>query len=143
MLLALGFAYALADSYDTQPSGYGDNNAGAVQYVAKSSPKNRLVDYTRTSGAEFRKTKYKLQPWGYKQPQSNGRDRYTKPQESSAYRSGYGAEKATTDYGVGQVGDFKVVEEVVADSKSKFRLAAREDITAEVLKPVAMLPTLM
>ncbi|WKY08307.1 hypothetical protein Q1695_007655 [Nippostrongylus brasiliensis] len=49
LLIALGVAYVYANGYDTQPSGYGNNNPGAVQYVAGKSPKNKPVDYTKGS----------------------------------------------------------------------------------------------
>ncbi|WKY08319.1 hypothetical protein Q1695_007663 [Nippostrongylus brasiliensis] len=46
LLLVAGVALA---QYDTQPSGYGNNNPGQVQYVAGKSPRNKPVDYTKGS----------------------------------------------------------------------------------------------
>ncbi|ETN80698.1 hypothetical protein NECAME_09020 [Necator americanus] len=46
LLLGVGCAFA---NYDTQPSGYGNNNAYDVQHVAKKSPYNKPVDYTRSN----------------------------------------------------------------------------------------------
>ncbi|EPB75250.1 hypothetical protein ANCCEY_05649 [Ancylostoma ceylanicum] len=46
LLLAVGCAFA---DYDTQPSGYGNNNPYEVQKMAKKSPHNKPVDYTRSS----------------------------------------------------------------------------------------------
>ncbi|EYC34987.1 hypothetical protein Y032_1205g3752, partial [Ancylostoma ceylanicum] len=43
LLLAVGCAFA---DYDTQPSGYGNNNPYEVQKMAKKSPHNKPVDYT-------------------------------------------------------------------------------------------------
>ncbi|WKY08337.1 hypothetical protein Q1695_007676 [Nippostrongylus brasiliensis] len=48
LLLVAGVAFA---QYDTQPSGYGDNNPKHVQYVAGKSPKNKPVDYTKSNDA--------------------------------------------------------------------------------------------
>ncbi|EYB98318.1 hypothetical protein Y032_0132g1713 [Ancylostoma ceylanicum] len=46
LLLGVGCAFA---NYDTQPSGYGNNNPYDVQKMAKKSPHNKPVDYTRSS----------------------------------------------------------------------------------------------
>ncbi|VDL79922.1 unnamed protein product [Nippostrongylus brasiliensis] len=46
LLLVAGVAFA---QYDTQPSGYGDNDAKHVQYVAGKSPRNKPVDYTKSN----------------------------------------------------------------------------------------------
>ncbi|ETN80697.1 hypothetical protein NECAME_09019 [Necator americanus] len=46
LLLGVGCAFA---NYDTQPSGYGDNNAYDVQHMAKKSPHNKPVDYTKSN----------------------------------------------------------------------------------------------
>ncbi|VDL81515.1 unnamed protein product [Nippostrongylus brasiliensis] len=46
LLLVAGVAFA---QYDTQPSGYGDNDAKRVQYVAGKSPRNKPVDYTKSN----------------------------------------------------------------------------------------------
>ncbi|VDL79504.1 unnamed protein product [Nippostrongylus brasiliensis] len=51
LLLALGAACVYANGYDSQPSGYGDNNPKHVQYVAGKSPKNKPVDYTKSNDA--------------------------------------------------------------------------------------------
>ncbi|KAK6751248.1 hypothetical protein RB195_002928 [Necator americanus] len=48
-LVLLGFTACAFAQYDTQPSGYGNNNPAAVQYVAKKSPRSKPVDYTKTS----------------------------------------------------------------------------------------------
>ncbi|VDL79501.1 unnamed protein product [Nippostrongylus brasiliensis] len=48
LLLVAGVAFA---QYDTQPSGYGNNNPKHVQYVAGKSPKNKPVDYTKSNDA--------------------------------------------------------------------------------------------
>ncbi|VDL79919.1 unnamed protein product [Nippostrongylus brasiliensis] len=50
LLLVAGAAFA---QYDTQPSGYGNNNPGQVQYVAGKSPKNKPVDYTKGGASDF------------------------------------------------------------------------------------------
>ncbi|EYB98327.1 hypothetical protein Y032_0132g1719 [Ancylostoma ceylanicum] len=46
LLLGVGCAFA---NYDTQPSGYGNNNPYDVQKMAKKSPHNKPVDYTRSN----------------------------------------------------------------------------------------------
>ncbi|WKY08324.1 hypothetical protein Q1695_007668 [Nippostrongylus brasiliensis] len=50
LLLVAGVAFA---QYDTQPSGYGDNNPKQVQYVAGKSPRNKPVDYTKGGASDF------------------------------------------------------------------------------------------
>ncbi|KIH64977.1 hypothetical protein ANCDUO_04704 [Ancylostoma duodenale] len=47
--LLLGVVACAFAQYETQPSGYGNNNPNDVQYVAKKSPSHKPVDYTRTS----------------------------------------------------------------------------------------------
>ncbi|RCN48079.1 hypothetical protein ANCCAN_05905 [Ancylostoma caninum] len=47
--LLLGVVACAFAQYETQSSGYGSNNAQAVQDVAKKSPNHKPVDYTKTS----------------------------------------------------------------------------------------------
>ncbi|EYB98328.1 hypothetical protein Y032_0132g1720 [Ancylostoma ceylanicum] len=48
VLLCIGVVSAFPN-YHNQPSGYGNNNPNEVQQVAKKSPHNKPVDYTRSS----------------------------------------------------------------------------------------------
>ncbi|ETN80696.1 hypothetical protein NECAME_09018 [Necator americanus] len=65
LLLGVGCAFA---NYDTQPSGYGNNNAYEVQHMAKKSPYNKPVDYTKSndfpSGFNFFGNKFSQQNLG-------------------------------------------------------------------------------
>ncbi|EPB75249.1 hypothetical protein ANCCEY_05648 [Ancylostoma ceylanicum] len=90
LLLGVGCAFA---NYDTQPSGYGNNNPYDVQKMAKKSPHNKPVDYTRSSdfpGFNVIGNKFKQQTLGQINTQGQANFQQTNNQNAGG-RKGYDA----------------------------------------------------